>query len=61
MKTHGRLDSICVFIHDSQIFKFHPNVSINAEGIEVLSLEIIFKNAKNALFNIEYRLPPGQN
>ena len=61
MKTHGRLDSICVFIHDSQMSKFHHNLNVNTEGIEVLSLEIILKNAKNAIFNTKYRQPPGQN
>ena len=50
---------VCLFIHNSLIFKNRPDLCVNNKNIESLSIEIINKSTKNIIFNVTYRQPAG--
>ena len=60
IRKHGRADGICMFIHDSLVFKLRPDISVNDETIEALCVKIINKKSRNTLVNIQYRQPASQ-
>ena len=49
----------CIFVHDSLIFKKRPDLCVNNNDIESLSIEILNKNTKNIIVNVTYRQPAG--
>ena len=49
---------LCIFVHESLCYKLRKDLSINAEAIESLSIEISNKKASNLIFNAIYR-PTG--
>ena len=50
---------ICIFIHDSLIFKKRSDLCANNNDIESLTIEVINKNTKNIIVNSTYRQPAG--
>ena len=51
---------LCIFVHESLCYKLRKDLSINAEAIESLSIEISNKKASNLIFNAIYR-PPNRD
>ena len=47
----------CIFIHNSLKFKNRPDLCVNNNDIESLSIEVINENAKNITVNVTYRQP----
>ena len=51
----------CLFIHSSLSFQERPDLCVNNNDIESLSIEIVNKNSKNIIVNITYRQPAGDS
>ena len=56
-KTGG---GICVFVHNSLMFKVRHDLSVSNENNESLFIEIINKNSKNLIVGTTYRPPSGK-
>ena len=50
---------IVIFIRDSLLYKLRNDLSINCEGIESLSIEIMNSQTRNIICNVIYRPPDG--
>ena len=61
LRTMGRWGGggccICIFLHESLVFKLQPDLSISNEEMEDFSIEIINKNSKNILISTQYKDP----
>ena len=51
---------VSIYIHNSLNFISRPDLSINCDDIESLTLETISDNTRNTLVNVLYRPPNGQ-
>ena len=51
---------ICVFVHNSLIFKLRDDLSTSDENNESMIIEIINKNSKNIIIGTTYRPPSGK-
>ena len=51
-KTGSR---VTMFIHNISIYNIKPDLSINDNNIEALCIEIVNKDGKNILINIQHR------
>ena len=49
-----------MYIHQSIEFKIQNDLCINSDDMESISVEFLFKNRKNTVFNVLYRQPKGQ-
>ena len=49
----------CFFIHNSLTFNKRPDLCVNNNDIESLSIEIVNPNCKNIIVNVTYRQPAG--
>ena len=56
-ERHG--GGICMFIHNSLIFKNRSDLCFNNNDVESLSIEIVNKYTKNVIVNVTYRQPAG--
>ena len=56
-KTGG---SICVFVHNSLLFKLRQDLSHSDDNNESIVIEIINKNSKNTIVGTTYRPPNGK-
>ena len=50
---------VCIFVHDSIVYKLRNDLCINNEDTEAMSIEIIYKNRKNIILTNLYRPPDG--
>ena len=56
-----RRGGVPLYIHCKSVeFKIRNDVSINSDDLEPISVEILFENRKNTIFNALYRQPKGQ-
>ena len=51
---------VSIYIHKSLDFTVKPDLSINNNDIESLTIEILSNKKRNALINALYRPPDGQ-
>ena len=59
VRNSCREGGLCIFIYESLCYKLRKDLSINAEAIESLSMEISDKKARNLIFNAICRSPTG--
>ena len=59
VKNSRKRGGLCIFFHESLCYKLGKDLSINAEAIESLSIEILLKKASNLISNAIYRPPTG--
>ena len=51
---------VSLYIYQSIEFKIRNDLCINSDDMESISVEFLFKNRKNTVFNVLYRQPKGQ-
>ena len=56
-RSHRKGGGVSIYIHNSLNFISRPDLSINCDDIESLTLEIISDNTRNTLMNVLYRPP----
>ena len=55
LRKHGRGVGICVFIHNSLMFKLKSDLVTNSNGILPLAIEIISTKSKSSVISTQYR------
>ena len=51
---------VSLYIYQSIEFKIRNDLCINSDDMESISVEFLFKNRKNTVFNVLYRQPKDQ-
>ena len=60
VRTHRRGGGVSLYIQNSVEFKIRKDLSINSDDVESISVELLFENSKNSVFNVLYRQPKGK-
>ena len=54
-----RRGGVCIFVHDSLVFKKREDLSCSCSDNENLTIELSNKNSKTTIINLTYRPPSG--